>query len=112
MNLKTITLRETKLGDSSIQAKDKWFWELMKINLAEDVNDRYFSAKDFKVDLEKKGLTKDVKCKKCSASSPFRTPYCTKCATPLTDVSVACNQCGKNNMMGSKFCIYSGSRLR
>ena len=103
---------ETKLGDNSIAAKDKWFWELMKINLAEDVNDRYFSAKDFKVDLEKKGLTKDVKCKKCSTASPFRTPYCTKCATPLTDVSVACNQCGKNNMMGSKFCIYCGSRLR
>src|SRR5262249_9627815 len=30
----------------------RWFYELLKINLAEDVNDRYFSAKEFKADLD------------------------------------------------------------
>lgn len=101
-----------KGADGGVDPKHRWFYELLKINLAEDVNDRYFSAKDFKVDLEKQQLTKEVKCKKCSQSSPVRTPYCTKCATPLTDVSVACNQCGKNNLMGSKYCIYCGKPLR
>lgn len=105
---------EKKLAgqDGGVDPKHRWFYELMKINLAEDVNERYFSAKDFKADLEKQQLTKEVKCKKCSAGSPVRTPYCTKCATPLTDVTVACNQCGKNNMMGSRYCIYCGKPLR
>jgi predicted Ser/Thr protein kinase len=105
---------EQKLAgqNGGVQPQHKWFWELMRINLAEDVNDRYFTAKDFKADLEKKGLTKDVTCKKCKAATPFRTPFCSKCATPLTDATVACNQCGKNNFLGCKYCIYCGGRLR
>jgi serine/threonine protein kinase len=95
-----------------VQPQHRWFWELLRINLAEDVNDRYFSAKDFKADLEKKQISKDVQCRKCKASSPVRTPYCMKCAAPLTDATVACQQCGKNNFMGSKYCIYCGNRLR
>ena len=30
----------------------RWFFELIKINLAEDVNDRYFSAREIKADLD------------------------------------------------------------
>jgi predicted Ser/Thr protein kinase len=105
---------EQKLAgqNGGVQPQHKWFWELLKINLAEDVNDRYFSAKDFKVDLEKKALTKEVDCKKCKAKSPFRQPYCSKCAAPLTDATIYCNQCGKNNYMGSRYCIYCGGRLK
>ena len=33
-------------------AQQRWFFELIRINLAEDVNDRYFSAREIKADLE------------------------------------------------------------
>src|SRR6516165_5932269 len=33
---------ETQLGDGSIAADQRWFFELIKINLAEDINERYF----------------------------------------------------------------------
>ena len=29
-------------------ADQRWFFELIKINLAEDINERYFSAKEIK----------------------------------------------------------------
>ena len=38
-------------------AEHRWFYELIKINLAEDVNDRYFSAKEIKADLDKQQVT-------------------------------------------------------
>src|SRR4029079_11535117 len=34
--------------NGGVPQQHRWFYELLKINLAEDVNDRYFSAKDFK----------------------------------------------------------------
>ena len=40
------------------------------------------------------------------------SPYCVKCAEPLTDATALCNQCGKNNRMGSRFCIYCGNRVK
>ena len=41
---------ETQLADpaSPLPADQRWFFELIKINLAEDVNDRYFSAREIK----------------------------------------------------------------
>jgi predicted Ser/Thr protein kinase len=90
----------------------RWFYELIKVNLSEDANDRYFSAREIKQDLEMKRVTKEVSCPKCQATNLVRTPYCVKCATPLTDPTAACNHCGKNNCMGSRCCIYCGNRLR
>src|SRR4029077_20174441 len=76
-----------------------WFFELLRINLAEDLNDRYFSAREFKSDLVKQQVTRDIVCTKCNATNTARTPYCIKCAQPLTDAAALCNMCGKNNHM-------------
>ena len=105
---------ETQLGDpaSGIPEKHKWFYELLRINLSEDVNDRYFSAKEFKADLTAQRVTKEAPCPKCKTQNSVRTPFCTKCAEPLTDPTAPCVMCGKYNRMGGRFCIYCGNRLR
>jgi serine/threonine-protein kinase len=105
---------EAKLGDAhgGIPPDQRWFYELIRINLAEDVNERYFSAKEIKADLEKRRVTKEVNCPKCQTVNKVREPYCTKCAEPLTDQTPPCYHCGKTNRMGSRCCIHCGNRLR
>lgn len=105
---------ETQLAEanSPLPAPYRWFYEVIKINLSEDVNDRYFSAKEFKYDLEKQRVTKEVACPKCKAINKVRTPYCAKCAEALTDPTAPCTMCGKFNRMGSRCCIHCGNRLR
>ncbi|MCI0456158.1 MAG: protein kinase, partial [Gemmataceae bacterium] len=96
----------------SLPAEQRWFFELLKINLAEDANDRYFSAREIKADLERGRVTKEVSCPKCQVVNAIRRPYCTKCAEPLTDPTPPCNHCGQLNRMGSRWCIHCGNRLR
>jgi serine/threonine protein kinase len=105
---------EAQLVDpkSAIPADQRWFFDLMKINLAEDVNDRYFSTREFKADLERRRVTKEVCCPHCRASNTVRHPYCAKCAAPLTELMPPCSHCNKQNRMGSRWCIYCGNRLR
>lgn len=105
---------ENQLNDpnSSIPTPYRWFFEILKINLSEDINDRYFTAKEFKADLQRQQVTKEVACPKCKAPNPVRTPYCVKCAESLTDPTAPCASCGKFNRMGSRCCIYCGNRLR
>ncbi len=105
---------ETQLTDgaSTIPAQSRWFYELIKINLAEDINGRYFTAKELKSDLEKKQVTHELACPKCRTTNKVREPYCCKCAEPLTDPTAPCYHCGKTNRMGSRCCIYCGNRLR
>jgi hypothetical protein len=105
---------EGQLADPKgpIPQEYRWFFELIKINLSEDVNERYFSAREIKADLERRRVTREVTCPKCQAANKVRTPYCTKCAEPLTDPTAPCSSCGKNNRMGSRFCIHCGNRLR
>jgi predicted Ser/Thr protein kinase len=105
---------EAQLADphSPLPPAQRWFYELLKINLQEDVNDRYFSAREFKADLERQCVTKEVSCPKCKTVNKVRTPYCSKCAEPLTDPTAPCNMCGKFNRMGSRCCIHCGNRLR
>ncbi len=105
---------EQQLADaaSPLPQQFRWFFELLRINLSEDVNDRYFSAREIKTDLERQRVTKEQPCPKCKAPNKVRTPYCVKCAHALTDVEVLCASCGKNNRMGSRFCIHCGNRLR
>src|SRR5262249_47085240 len=43
-----------------IPSEHRWFYELLKINLAEDVNERYFSAREIKADLENHRVTREV----------------------------------------------------
>jgi predicted Ser/Thr protein kinase len=105
---------ETQLNDSpsTIPADQRWFFELIKINLSEDVNDRYFSAREIKADLQRHRVTKEVPCPKCQQINKVREPYCCKCAEPLTDPMPPCHHCGKTNRMGSRCCIHCGNRLR
>jgi predicted Ser/Thr protein kinase len=105
---------ESQLKDAGgpIPSEHRWFYELLKINLAEDVNDRYFSAREIKADLEKHRVTREIACPKCKAVNKVREPYCAKCAEPLTDVTPPCHHCGKTNRMGSRCCIHCGNRLR
>lgn len=110
----TATDIEKQLKDPHcpIPQEHRWFYDLIRINLAEDMNDRYFSAKEIKHDLDLKRVSKEIACPKCKTPNKVRTPYCSKCAEPLTDALNPCSSCGKNNRMGSRFCIHCGNRLR
>jgi serine/threonine protein kinase len=105
---------EAQLADpkSPIPVEHRWLFEMIRINLAEDVNDRYFSCREFKADLERRRVTREIACPKCQATNPVRQPYCNKCAAPLTGPMPPCHKCGKDNRMGSRWCIYCGNRLR
>jgi serine/threonine protein kinase len=105
---------ESRLADTANPFPDsqRWFFELVKINLAEDVNDRYFTARDLRADLEKRRVTRERQCPGCSQVNKVREPYCSKCARPLTDPTPPCHHCGKTNCMGSRCCIHCGNRLR
>jgi predicted Ser/Thr protein kinase len=96
----------------TIPADQRWFFELLKINLAEDINERYFSAKEIKRDLERKQVSKEVQCPKCKVNNKVREPYCAKCGEGLTEQGAPCSHCGKSCRMGSRCCIYCGNRLR
>jgi serine/threonine-protein kinase len=105
---------ENLLNDPStpIPPEQRWLYDLIKINLAEDVNDRYFSSREVKGDLERRRLTTEVVCSQCQAANPVRQPYCGKCAAALTDPAPPCSHCRKSNRLGSRFCIHCGIRLR
>ncbi len=89
----------------------RWFFELLRINLSEDAGERYFSCRDFKTDLEKRQITRETNCAKCRTLNSVRQPYCSQCAAALTDFAPPCQQCGKNNRLGSRWCIHCGHRL-
>jgi serine/threonine protein kinase len=105
---------EALLRDPSgpIPAEHRWFFELLKVNLSEDPNDRYYSARQFKADLERCRITREVRCPGCQAVNSVRVPYCVNCAAPLTDPTLPCRYCGNPNRMGSRFCIHCGKQTR
>jgi predicted Ser/Thr protein kinase len=100
------------LGNGAIAPGQRWFFELIQNNLAEDVSDRYFTCQEFKRDLEHRQITRILYCPKCKAENPVRQPYCGKCATPITDPAPPCQHCGKVNRLGTRFCIQCGHRFR
>jgi serine/threonine-protein kinase len=95
-----------------IPKEHRWFYELMRINLAEDANDRYFSAREVKADLQLGRVTTEVACPSCRHLNKVREPYCARCAQPMTAPMPPCQQCGNVNRMGSRFCVHCGNRLR
>ncbi len=106
---------ETQLNDpaSPIPKEYRWLHELIRINLAEDVNERYFTAREIRNDLDRRQVTREVNCPKCGHGNKARDHvYCMKCAEPLTDATPPCYHCGKANRMGSRCCIFCGNRLR
>jgi len=90
---------------------ERWFWELLAINLAEDVNDRYLSARDVKGDLERGAVTREVFCAKCGNPTPAREPYCRGCGSPMAPAGGPCPKCERPTLMGSRFCVTCGARL-
>lgn len=100
------------MPNGTVPPQHRWFFELIRINLSEDVNERYFTAREFKADLEARRVTTETHCPHCQTVNKVREPYCLKCAAPLTDLAPPCQQCGKTNRMGSRFCIHCGNRLR
>lgn len=98
--------------DGSLPRDYRWLYELIRINLSEDVKDRYFSAREIKADLEKRQVTTETTCGQCRQVNRVREPYCLRCGQALTDPSPPCHNCGKPNRMGSRFCIYCGNPLR
>ncbi len=103
---------ELKSPNCKYPPNERWFYDLIRINLAEDTDDRYYSAKEFKRDLEQQRVTTQIACGKCKTVNEVRVPFCKKCAEPLTEAHAHCNSCGKDNRMGSRFCIYCGNRIR
>jgi predicted Ser/Thr protein kinase len=103
---------EEQLKANALPGDRRWFYELLRINLAEDIHERYFTAEEFKHDLERRQVTREVVCAHCRTTNPVRTPYCSRCAEPLIQATTLCASCGKTNRLGCRFCIYCGSRLR
>src|SRR5262249_18571186 len=105
---------EEQLADPACPypAAHRWFFNLIRINLAEDAKDRYYSARGIKADLEQRRVTLEVPCPQCRNVNAVRSPYCSRCAASLTDPSPPCGNCGKVNRMGSRYCIHCGHPLR
>lgn len=92
-------------------AGERWFWELLAVNLSEDIHDRYFSARDLKGDLERGTVVREMHCLACGTATPAREPYCRGCAAPIAPPGTACHQCDQPTLMGSRFCTGCGTRL-
>jgi serine/threonine protein kinase len=95
-----------------IAPEHRWLYELIRINLSEDANDRYFSAREVRSDLVRRQVSTQVNCPVCRHVNKVREPFCAQCAAPLTDPTPPCASCGKTNRMGSRFCTQCGNRLR
>ena len=96
----------------TVTPEQRWLYELIAINLAEDANDRYFSAREIKADLQRKAVTTTVSCPACRTVNKVREPYCTQCAAALTEPMPGCVSCGRVNRQGSRFCTQCGQRMR
>jgi serine/threonine protein kinase len=105
------TGRELAKNLTSFPPDQRWFWELIAVNLAEDVNDRYLSARDLKGDLDRGSVTREVFCAKCGSPTPAREPYCRGCAAAMASPGAPCQKCERPTLAGSRFCITCGARL-
>jgi hypothetical protein len=98
--------------DGGIPPADRWFYELLRINLSEDPNDRYHSAREIQQDLRHRRLTTETLCPRCRQPNPVREPFCKACAQALSAPGPACTACGHQGPMGCRFCTQCGKRLR
>jgi serine/threonine protein kinase len=90
----------------------RWFFELLSINLAEDPEGRYGSARELKQDLERRQVTRQVQCPRCLQMNPVRRPFCLACCQPLTELApFPCRTCAGRNRMGSRQCVHCGTAL-
>jgi eukaryotic-like serine/threonine-protein kinase len=105
------TGREVARNLANHPSDERWFWELVAINLSEDVNDRYLSARDLKGDLERGAVTGEVYCSKCGTGTPAREPYCRGCAAAMAPAGGPCPRCERPTLLGCRFCVTCGTRL-
>jgi len=105
------TGRELQKKLTEYPDSERWFYELIAINLSEDVNDRYLTARDMKGDLERAEITREIYCPSCGSATPPREPYCRGCATPMAPPGHACHKCNRLSLLGSRFCVTCGARL-
>src|SRR5262245_14478628 len=96
---------------STYPEAERWFFEPVGVNLSEDPNDRYLTARDMKGDLERQTLTREIYCPKCGTATPAREPYCRGCAAAMAPPGPACLKCNRPNLLGSRFCVKCGARL-
>lgn len=92
-------------------AEQRWFFELLRVNLAKNFHDRYFSCADFKADLERRQFTRLTRCPECRHESAAREPFCCRCAAPLTGEAPPCEGCGQANRLGARVCIRCDAAL-
>lgn len=92
-------------------AADRWFYELMAVNLSEDKNDRYADAGAFRRDLAKQAVLREVQCPACKHFTAAREPYCQQCAAPLAAPGPPCPGCERVGPAGCRFCVACGSRV-
>lgn len=90
---------------------DRWFWEILAINLSQEVCDRYMTARDLKGDLERESITAEIHCAQCGNATPAREPYCRGCSAPIAPPGPPCHKCERPSLLGSRFCITCGARL-
>jgi serine/threonine-protein kinase len=90
---------------------ERWFWELVAINLSQEVCDRYMTARDLKGDLERGSVTREIHCPACGTATPAREPYCRGCAGPIAPTGMSCHKCERSTLLGSRFCVTCGARL-
>ena len=100
---------QKKLGE--YPDNERWFYELIAVNLSEDVNDRYFTARDMKGDLERGEILREIYCPKCGTATAAREPYCRGCAMPMAPAGNSCDKCNRATLLGSRFCVTCGARL-
>ena len=105
------TGREVARNLANYPEVERWFWELIAVNLSEDVNDRYLSARDLKGDLERGAVTRELYCAKCGTATPAREPYCRGCAAPMAPAGSPCPRCDRPTLLGCRFCVTCGGRL-
>lgn len=108
----SLEIQEQLQEQGRIPNEQRWLYEVLRINLAEDVNERYYSARQFKQDLSQRQISTQSACPVCRHLNQVRQVYCNRCATPLTDPVPPCGSCGRVNYIGCRFCTQCGNRIR
>jgi serine/threonine protein kinase len=106
-----LTGRELTKKLAEYPESDRWFYELIAMNLSEEVCDRYLTVRDMKGDLERRSITREIYCPICGTATPAREPYCRGCAGPMAPSGSPCHNCEKPTLLGSRFCVICGARL-
>ena len=90
-----------------------WLFELIKINLSENVYLRHITAAQFKMDLSAGRIIQNIHCEKCGTVNPVRQPYCVQCDHCLmNDILTECNVCTCKMCIGTNYCGLCGQKAK